>query len=616
MSSAKANNILWVIGILFWSAVIALFGWNELRHHREVLLKLASIEAQASFNKDLVYRRWAAGHGGVYVPVTQDTPPNEHLKHVPERDIETPSGRKLTLINPAYMTRQVHELAAKQYGVKGHITSLNPLRRENTPDEWEANALREFESGKTKVESIDEKDGEPHLRMMFPMTTEARCLKCHAGQGYAIGEIRGGMSVSVPLKPYLEIYGRSRPKQVIYHGFIWLLGLLGLLLARLKINKGIYLVEDALEKSRQIQHSLIESEERFQKFFRDNQAVMLLLNPQTMAVEDANHAACNYYGYSLEQFSHLKITDINTLSLDDVAAEIAKVKDGNNNYFVFQHRLSSGEIRDVEVYASPIVVKQKKYVFSIIHDITERKKLMEEQSRSAQLAALGTVAAGVAHEINNPINGIINYAHLLKTKPGDADRVQDFSQRISYESERIAKITKDLLHYSKDNREEMKPVDSKELIESALSLIVPKIRPSGITVETDLTEDAPTLVVNPQSIQQIIINLVDNSYDALRYKEVGKEQKIIKVKSSLITKDGQQQLCIEVSDNGIGMSADVVKNAKNAFFSTKPSTEGTGLGLSIVNEIIARHNGEFHIESCEGEYSKLTVCLPMQQPAS
>jgi hypothetical protein len=98
-------------------------------------------------------------HGGVYVPVTEETQPNPYLSDVPERDLITPSGRHLTLINPAYMTRQVYELMKESYGVRGHITSLNPIRPENKPDTWETQALRAFESGKTEVSSIEKIEG-------------------------------------------------------------------------------------------------------------------------------------------------------------------------------------------------------------------------------------------------------------------------------------------------------------------------------------------------------------------------------------------------------------------------------------------------------------------------
>ena len=124
--------------------------WN-LHQAREFVLELARNEANLSFEKDLAYRLWAAKHGGVYVPATPESPPNPYLSQVPERDIQTPSGRALTLVNPAYMTRQVHELTAQLYGSRGHLTSLKPLRPENAPDAWETKALEAFEGGRAEV---------------------------------------------------------------------------------------------------------------------------------------------------------------------------------------------------------------------------------------------------------------------------------------------------------------------------------------------------------------------------------------------------------------------------------------------------------------------------------
>ncbi|GAG33923.1 unnamed protein product, partial [marine sediment metagenome] len=114
---------------------------------KQKTLEAARIQARTAHAKDVIYRRWNAGYGGVYVPVTKKTQPNPYLSGIPERDITTPSGRTLTLINPAYMTRQVHELAKEKYGVLGHITSLNPIRPQNAPDPWEIKALEEFERG-------------------------------------------------------------------------------------------------------------------------------------------------------------------------------------------------------------------------------------------------------------------------------------------------------------------------------------------------------------------------------------------------------------------------------------------------------------------------------------
>lgn len=356
---------------------------------------------------------------------------------------------------------------------------------------------------------------------------------------------------------------------------------------------------------------LREHEQLFQKMFREHYAVMLLVDPDSGQIVDANDAACKYYGYKKEQIISIRMENINTLSRDEVFREMQAAKDRQQNHFEFKHRLANGDIRDIEAYSYPIMIDNKPILFSIIHDVTERNKLLAESGRNAQLAALGTIAAGVAHEINNPIQGIINYADLLTGAPDNKDRVVDIAQRVKKEGVRIAKITRELLNYSRDNRNEMHYSNITELIEDALSLITTKIQRSGISVIADLDKRVPKVLVNSQGIQQIVINLVDNSYDALKHKQIPVDTKAIKIRSCVAEIKGKPHFSLEVSDNGIGMSEAVVKKARDVFFSTKPSSEGTGLGLSIVSEIVAKHQGQLDIESKEDEYTRVKIVFPI-----
>ena len=168
----KIKPYVWGL-VLAWSFLVAVsLTWN-ISEIRDASLKLAIIQARESFNKDVLYRRWNAMHGGVYVPVTGETEPNSYLE-VPNRDIAIGDDRVLTLINPAYMTRQVYELMSSQAGISGHITSLDPIRPENAPDAWEATALETFEKGVQEVSSIEMVAAEEHLRLMRPVTSPAR----------------------------------------------------------------------------------------------------------------------------------------------------------------------------------------------------------------------------------------------------------------------------------------------------------------------------------------------------------------------------------------------------------------------------------------------------------
>ncbi len=229
---AGLGRYVWVLAAAWTVAVVGSLVWNVLRVEQETL-EDARIQARALYAKDVLYRRWVAGHGGVYVPVTAKTPPNPYLSHMPERDITTPSGRQLTLINPAYMTRQVHELVDQEYGICGHITSLKPIRPENAPNPWETKALQALERGQREVSSVQQ----GYMHLMRPLITEKGCLKCHAVQGYREGDIRGGICTSVPMAPLKATAARIMLMLGMGHLFLWLMGMGGIILGTQRLRR-------------------------------------------------------------------------------------------------------------------------------------------------------------------------------------------------------------------------------------------------------------------------------------------------------------------------------------------------------------------------------------------
>jgi signal transduction histidine kinase len=218
--------------IVTWMVVVlSLMGWN-LAQVQRTQHEMARNEARATLNKDQTFRFWAASHGGVYVPVAARTPVNPFLSHVPERDIVTPSGKLLTLMNPAYVLRQMMDQYTELYGIRGHITSLKPLRTETAPDGWEREALLKFEQGDKEVSEHTEIDGSPHLRLMRPIYVKEECLGCHTNQGYRAGDVRGGISVAVPTAPYLASARKEMIWTAVSFGVLLLLGLVGIGFAR------------------------------------------------------------------------------------------------------------------------------------------------------------------------------------------------------------------------------------------------------------------------------------------------------------------------------------------------------------------------------------------------
>ncbi len=246
------KQYIWALMVVWTAFIILVLLWNYNDHKRETH-NIAYHYATTSFEKDLVYRRWAAHHGGVYVPVSDHTPASPYLSHIKERNLTTPLGRQLTLMNPAYMTRQVQELGQKQYGLRGHITSLTPIRPENAPDPWEVKVLNAFQQdGATEISSVEDIDNASYMRLMRPMITEKNCLKCHASQGYKTGDIRGGISVSVPMAPLWKLTKSRLVSNFSGYAILWFAGLSIILLGgrRLVLNfQGRERAEDALKKA-------------------------------------------------------------------------------------------------------------------------------------------------------------------------------------------------------------------------------------------------------------------------------------------------------------------------------------------------------------------------------
>jgi two-component system cell cycle sensor histidine kinase/response regulator CckA len=215
--------------ILAWTVLAVITAIWEYDDNSEFKTFNALSMARVCIEKDLVFRRWAARHGGVYVPITRDTPPNPWL-NVPERDITTPSGRHLTLMNPAYMSRQIFEIGqTSRTAPQGHITSLKVIRPENAPDPWEAHALASFEAGLAEYGESVILNGKPVYRYMRPLMTEKPCLKCHATQGYREGAVRGGISIAIPTAGLEQAMLHSNMNHVAIIAVIWLMGLGGIM---------------------------------------------------------------------------------------------------------------------------------------------------------------------------------------------------------------------------------------------------------------------------------------------------------------------------------------------------------------------------------------------------
>jgi len=276
----------------------------------------------------------------------------------------------------------------------------------------------------------------------------------------------------------------------------------------------------------------------------------------------------------------------------------------------FEAELSNGRFYDIN--SSPFIDTDGEVkAIVLLRDITEKQILQAEAMRAGHLASLGELSAGVAHEINNPINGVINYAEILQDEFEEKGKDTDIPRRIIKEGERIAKIVSNLLSFARDQKENRSHANVGEMLSDTLSLVEKQIQKDGIRLIVDVPHNLPAVNVRVQEIQQVFLNLLSNGRHALKQKfPRSAENKILEIKGEPIELEGRQYVRMTFHDNGIGIPTDIIDKICNPFFSTKPKGEGTGLGLSISHGIIKNHGGKLLFKTIEGEFTLAIVDLP------
>jgi len=604
--SEKENLHAWIFAFCWTIVIILSLSWNISRQKKEII-EVATNEAKTIFEKDLVYYRWAASHNGVYIPISPKVKPNPYLKNLPESTGVTATGVPLTLVNPEYMIRQVYEMKAGPTSALGHITSLDPIRPENAADKWESKALDLFEEGKKQVSSVENINGEPYLRLMRPMITETGCLKCHMQQGYELGDIRGGISVSVPMSLLFSIYRNDIVMLVMAHLPLWLIGLFGIFFSAKRISQSMRRKEMAEAKTRSI---------------IDNMLNGLMTIDEQGNIESLNASACQIFEREQSELLGNKITRF--IQFPGILAsveggEVSAVPDFGSmvgGQIELRGCRKDGSTFPLELSLSVMSFEVAMLFIATFRDITEEKMRESEAIRTGQLAAIGELAAGVAHEINNPINGIINYTQILLDNAEDNydETDRDFMSRIIKEGERIAHIVGNLLSFARQRDDVVEELSIKEIIEDSVSLLMHQMQKDGIHLKVDIPQDLPLIQGNPQHLQQVFINLLSNASYALsqKYPEASKDKRI-EIRCRSKTAMGKEFISTTITDWGIGIPDDVIDHIFDSMFTTKPPGKGTGLGLSISKGLIRDHHGFLFVESRMGGPTVATVDLPLVQ---
>lgn len=248
-------------------------------------------------------------------------------------------------------------------------------------------------------------------------------------------------------------------------------------------------------------------------------------------------------------------------------------------------------------------------------EAVERREAEAKVIQASKLASIGELAAGVGHEINNPINGVINCVDILLENMAAEAPDRHFAELIRSEAERVASIVKKLLTFSRQQQEKYSMASMPEILDAVLSLSNKKIEKSHIELRVHIPESLPRLRCRGEQLQQVFMNLIINSIHALddRYPD-GSPNKIMTISVHTRKHDGRAYLETAVEDFGVGISDTAKARLFDPFFTTKGRDKGTGLGLSVSDGIVKDHGGFIEVESEPGEFARFRVFLPVEGP--
>ena len=648
--------------LLLWIGVglLSLF-WNLYDDRRE--RNQLALQAARTFLTQIRHMRtWNAQHGGIYVPVTDTLLPNPYLDD-PQRDLETTEGIRLTKINPAYMTRQLSEIAEKSNEVQFHITSLNPIRPENKPFSWERPWLENFTQSTDEASGFAREGNSTVFRYMAPMSISRPCLPCHAQQGYELGDIRGGISISIPVHQaqvnWIMVGSHALAMlagsaMLLFFGFRLSASSQQLLASntslrqeiqeRQKTQKKLHTAHGMLEQrvlnrtrelsevNRQLNKKIHQRERMkealtmiYNEFYQlfnsapdgmlviDNQFQILRVNKAFIALcglEEGDiigrkcHAifwgeTCNRSGCPLVQIQGGK----KRIEMETVKT----LKDGT--------RLPC--ITTATPFLEPDGVKNG--VVMVVKDISERKIAEQELTESAsQLRrsnqALQDFAHIISHDLQEPLMLIQAFSRRLQNKSGDAlnNQCQRYIAQIDGSAARMQDLIQGLLSYARISSKtgNFTAISLNNIISQVCDDLTLRIEQADVNITVD---PIPSIEADPLGMRQLFQNLIGNSLKYMR-KEEGLQ---ISVTCSMARapETGTESVRLDIQDNGVGFAPEKREKIFDIFerLDAARTSRGTGIGLAICKKIVEYHNGTITAASIPGQRTTFTVTLPLVQ---
>jgi len=504
--------------IIFIGAIISAFYlfmlYRTAVFDEKMILKQAEQQARMLYKQILLTRQWAADHNGLFVLQQKGVEANPYLD-LPE--VTDALGQTYYLRNPAMITRELSEYAKKDGLGHFRVTSLQPVNPANGPDTFEKAALQAFAEGADEIIDVDETDLGRVVRFIAPLRVSESCLGCHARHGYASGDIRGGLSITIPINWAHELIRRNINSLIF-------IGIASILL----VTVALFLMFESL-----IVHRISRLSQAMNSFPADPPEQYLL--PSVFRDE-----------------------------LDSVS----------DTFVLFCGRLKKSQ--------------------------EELLKTKAQTHLSEKMASLGILTAGIAHEINNPLGGMLNCVKSMRENPGDRELVERYLPLLDKGLRQIETIMRQLLNFGRTEPLNIRKVNLQMLFDECTVLLAYKLK----NIRLDTTIAAPgEYLLDAEALKQIIINIGLNAIQAM--PDGGQ--------LTIRCQESEGQLLLVFHDTGIGISAENMPHIFDPFFTTKGVGEGTGLGLAVTYTLVQRMNGKITVESSPGQGTEFTITIPVAE---
>ncbi|MFA5191350.1 MAG: PAS domain S-box protein [Verrucomicrobiia bacterium] len=433
---------------------------------------------------------------------------------------------------------------------------------------------------------------------------------CETGEGGAIGKT-------------LELAARRKDGSE----FPMELSLSGVRVGRYWAAIGI--IRDITERKK-VAETMAKSEAKYRVLFESSRDAIMTTFPPDWKFTSANAATIALFRAKDEkEFISLGPWDLSPerqpdgeLSKDKAKRMLGTAMEQGSHFFEWDHQRLDGEVFPATVLLTRVELDGKTGLQATIRDVTELKRSEEKQRQlelrlheQQKMAAIGTLAGGVGHEINNPIFGIMNYAQLIQDKLPTDSPLQKFAAAIGRESNRVARIVQQLIGLAQPKAETHGPARMADIVNAVLPLVASSFRNDQITIQVDVPKNLPEVSCSEQQIQQVLMSLLTNAHEALNARYPGADaNKVVAINARQVEKEGAKWLRVTVEDHGIGIPPEIAQQVFDPFFTSKDRSKHSGSGLSMSAAVIRDHGGHLAVESQPERCTRFYFDLPTPEP--